>query len=153
MTTTNRPLRLGSLELLHDRLIHATSSRAGYMVETLHLDQVHRTAVRFGHRPVYAALSLLLAVASVFGPALGPALGHLSEGTGQVGFGVAAVLFMIVYLLTRSVQLCVSAGGHTVTMRLSGRKASTTAATRFVLEVDAAAMQARRSRRGSQVWA
>ncbi len=149
MTTTNRPLRLGSLELLHDRLIHATSSRAGYMVETLHLDQVHRTAVRFGHRPVYAAVSLLLAVESVFGPAFG----HLSEGTGQVGFGVAAVIFMIVYLLTRSVQLCVSAGGHTVTMRLSGRKASTTAATRFVLEVDAAAMPARRSRRGSQVWA
>ena len=119
------------------------------MVETLHLDQVHRTAVRFGHRPVYAAVSLLLAVESVFGLAFG----HLSEGTGQVGFGVAAVIFMIVYLLTRSVQLCVSAGGHTVTMRLSGGKASTTAATRFVLEVDAAAMQTRRSRRGSQVWA
>lgn len=140
MTTTNRPLRLGSLELLHDRLIHATSSRGGHTVETLHLDQVHRTAVRFGHRPAYAVASMLLAAESVFGVDLG----HLSQGPGQVGLGLAAVICMVVYLVTRSLHVSVSAGGHTMMVRLRGGQARTTEATRFALEVDAAAMQARR---------
>ena len=139
MTTTNRPIRLGSLELLHDRLIHATSSRTGHAVETLHLDQVHRTAVRFGHRPVYVLASLLLAAESLFGVDLG----HLSQGPGRVAVGVAAVMCMALYLLTRSVQVSVSAGGHTMTVHLSGGRAKTTDATRFALLVDAAAMQAR----------
>ena len=142
---TSRSVHLGPLELLHDRLILATSHRRGYTVQTLHLDQVHRTAVRFGHNPVLAVLSGLFAIESVFGVDLG----HLTQDSERFGLGVAALVLMMLYVLTRSVVVGVSAGPHTVNVRLRGGKARAAEATQFALRIDQAAMQARREIAGS----
>jgi|GEM_PF-2348639 len=140
MTTTTLPLRLGSLELLHDRVVQASSTRSGCAVETLHLDRVHRTAVRFGHRPAFALLSLVLAVESVFGVDLG----HLNDSGERLGLGLAALVLIVLYVATRTVQLSVSGGAHTLTVQLRGGRATATKATQFALRVDNAALQARR---------
>lgn len=141
MNNTNRPLRLGSLELLSDRLIRTKSSNEEHEVETMHLDQIHRTSVRRGH-----VLPLALVSATLFSKAVvGFWSSHDLDGSTRVWMAVVSLILGALYMLTRSVVVSVSAGAHTVTERLAGSDARMAEATRFVQEVDRASIRARGS--------
>lgn len=147
MTTNTQPLRLGSLELLNDRIRQTTMSKDTHGVETVLLDQVQRTSVRRAH-----VLPLLLSSAALMLAAFSDNAGstdtiEISTRLILVGFAVA---LGVLYMLTRSVMVSVSAGAYTVTERLAGTDAKMAEATRFVQRVDRATLRVRGQAGGSE---
>ncbi len=139
MKTATRPLRLGSLELLSDRLVQTKYSGDSQEFHAIHLDQVHRTSVRRTSVVPLAVLSSVLLARAVVGFW---ATTDLDLST-RIWMLVASLVLGALYTLTRSVVVSVSAGAHTLTERLAGSDAKMAEAARFLHQVDRASMNAR----------
>ncbi len=130
---------LGSLTLTTHRVIHQQSQNGVESSTSILLQHVQYTRVARSHRPLWLVMS---------GGML--ALGLLSTATGAKplfpGFLVAAVVFALIYAVTRRAVLSVASGGGRIELGVDPGRASRERVRDFLDAIDGVAALVPRER-------